>query len=65
VGDRALHQVISGTAGADQGAVMTPRFGYLRVTVRGDQVERCFVEVPDPEEGSAGERRPDEPPMCP
>jgi hypothetical protein len=60
VGDRTLHQVIAGTGGGGQGA-LRPRYGYLRVTVDGDTVGRCFVQVGDDDPEP---RRDDEPPMC-
>ncbi len=61
VGDRTIHQVIAGTAGGGQG-MLAPRYGFLRVTVDGDAVERCFVQVGDDDPEP---RRDDEPPMCP
>lgn len=60
VGDRTLHQVIVGTGGGGQGA-LRPRYGYLRVTMDGDSVQRCFVQVGDDDPEPA---RDDEPPMC-
>jgi calcineurin-like phosphoesterase family protein len=51
VGDRELHEIIVGTAGALQGGGV-PRYGYLRLTFDGDTISPCFVEVPPP--GYAG-----------
>lgn len=62
VGDRDLHQVVTGTGGADQG-VAKPRYGYYRVTV-GETLDQCFVETP-PEGQEPDPRRADEPPFCP
>jgi len=50
LGGGSLHEIIVGTGGANQG-IGPPRFGYLRLTI-GDEIERCFVEVPPP--GAAG-----------
>ena len=47
VGDTTLRQVIAGTGGAYQG-LGEPRFGYLRVTVGGPDLQTCFVETPPP-----------------
>lgn len=44
VGSTHLHEVIVGTAGADQG-LGKARYGYLRLTI-GEHIEPCFVEVP-------------------
>ncbi len=48
VGDRSLHQIISGTAGGNQGSGHL-RFGVTRLSFGGpDDVESCFHEVPVP-----------------
>lgn len=56
-GDGSLHQIISGTLGAHQGAGV-PTYGYTRLTISGSQVQSCFVEVlpPGREEEEAGTR---------
>lgn len=55
VGDGEVHQVISGTAGADQGSGV-PRYGFTRVTVSPEGVDSCFREVlpPGRTEGGSG-----------
>jgi len=50
VGSTHLHEVIVGTAGADQGLGVA-RYGYLRLVI-SDHIELCFVEVPPP--GTSG-----------
>ena len=48
VGDRSLHQIITGTAGGNQGSGHL-RFGVTRLTFGGPgDVESCFHEVPVP-----------------
>ena len=47
VGDGEVHQIISGTAGASQGAGV-PRYGFTRLTFSGAGLETCFVEVLPP-----------------
>lgn len=47
VGDTSLREIIAGTAGAHQGAVGVPRYGYVRLTF-DTSLEACFVEVPPP-----------------
>jgi Calcineurin-like phosphoesterase len=47
VGDRELHEIIVGTAGAEQG-LGVPRYGYLRLRFDDDDVAPCFVEVAPP-----------------
>ena len=47
VGDAEVHQIITGTAGANQeGGV--PHFGFTRLTFSGAGVDTCFVEVLPP-----------------
>jgi hypothetical protein len=55
VGDREVHQIITGTAGASQGAGK-PRFGFTRLSFSGAGLASCFVEVLPPGrlEGGAG-----------
>jgi hypothetical protein len=48
VGDVELHQIVSGTAGGNQGAGHL-RFGVTRLTFGGPgDVDSCFHEVPPP-----------------
>jgi hypothetical protein len=47
VGNRELHEIITGTGGAYQGLGI-PRYGYVRLTIDSDGIEPCFVEVPPP-----------------
>jgi len=48
VGDVSLHQIITGTAGGNQGSGHL-RFGVTRLVFGGpDEVESCFHEVPVP-----------------
>ena len=48
VGDQSLHQIISGTAGGEQGSGHL-RFGVTRLSFGGpDEVASCFHEVPVP-----------------
>ena len=46
IGDGTLDQVITGTAGASQGAGQ-PHFGFTRITFDAESTY-CFVEVPEP-----------------
>lgn len=46
VGNTTLREIITGTAGAEQG-IGAPRFGYVRLTF-DTTIEACFVEVPPP-----------------
>ena len=55
VGGHELHEIIVGTAGANQG-IGVPRYGYLRLRFDGDRVLPCFVEVPPPGYASPPER---------
>ena len=58
VGDAELHEIIAGTGGATQG-LGNPRFGYVRITIDGGEVDTCFVEVPPPGyDGFAGDDEP-------
>lgn len=64
VGDVQLREIITGTAGATQG-LADPRFGYVRITVDGSDLDTCFVEVPPPGyDGPTGDGLPDLP-NCP
>ncbi len=47
VGDRELHEILSGTLGATQGNG-APHYGYTRLTFTGGEMRSCFVEVPEP-----------------
>lgn len=63
VGDVKLDEIVVGTAGALQG-LTDPRFGYVRLTIDADRIDRCFVEVPPPGyDGPTGDP-PDELPYC-
>lgn len=42
-----VREIIAGTAGAWQGAG-PPIYGYVRLSIEGEQLEACFVEVPPP-----------------
>ena len=47
VGDGQLHEIISGTLGASQGAG-TPHFGVTRLRFSDDGIDSCFVEMSEP-----------------
>jgi predicted phosphodiesterase len=47
VGDVKLEEIVVGTGGAYQG-LGVPRYGYLRLTLSDEGLQRCFVEVPPP-----------------
>jgi len=52
VGPGEVHQIISGTAGGDQGAG-APRYGFTRLTFTGAGMQSCFVDV-QPLEAASG-----------
>ncbi len=64
VGDVQLREIITGTGGATQG-IADPRFGYVRITIDGGEMDTCFVEVPPPGyDGPTGDDLPNLP-NCP